>query len=179
MARTITRAQLIRGDYRGERQPIRPPWSLEESIFVERCTRCDRCIEVCPTQHLARGVGGFPSVDFQRGECEFCGDCVHACAHQAFIPQHLHSSPWSVKLSIAAHCLTHNGVVCRGCGEQCEHGAIQFKAMLGGISSPYLNSDLCTGCGACVAPCPVAAITVATAEQLNPIVTNVPLEMSA
>src|SRR5205085_12208488 len=34
------------------KQAIRPPGSVEESAFLERCIKCDQCIRVCPTNVL-------------------------------------------------------------------------------------------------------------------------------
>ncbi|NIN39312.1 MAG: 4Fe-4S ferredoxin, partial [Gammaproteobacteria bacterium] len=31
---------------------IRPPGSVEEAEFLERCIKCDQCINVCPTNVL-------------------------------------------------------------------------------------------------------------------------------
>jgi ferredoxin-type protein NapF len=44
----------------------------------------------------------------------------------------------------------------------CDAGAIRFKPTLGGVTSPALDLSLCTGCGACVAPCPTQAISMKT-----------------
>ena len=37
-------------------------------------------------------------------------------------------------------------------------GAIRFRPTLGGVSQPELDRAACTGCSACVAPCPTHAI---------------------
>ena len=60
----------------------------------------------------------------------------------------------------ADNCLARRKVECRVCGEACDAGAIRFRPALGGVSQPELRPDACTGCGDCVAPCPVAAITM-------------------
>ena len=38
--------------------------------------------------------------------------------------------------------------------------AIRFSPRLGGPPRPEILDDRCTGCGACVRPCPVAALRV-------------------
>jgi ferredoxin len=43
----------------------------------------------------------------------------------------------------------------------CEARAIAFPPRLGGCSLPQIDPARCTGCGACVAPCPTAAIEIA------------------
>ena len=62
---------------------------------------------------------------------------------------------------IAASCLAYGNVVCRSCGETCEVGAIRFRPRLGGAAVPEVEGGKCTGCGACMAPCPVKAIVLA------------------
>ncbi|MBF0446179.1 MAG: 4Fe-4S binding protein [Magnetococcales bacterium] len=47
------------------------------------------------------------------------------------------------------------------CRDQCEPRAISFNPVIGGLSPPILDSDLCNGCGACIAPCPSKAINIA------------------
>ena len=60
-----------RGFLRGRPRPraeIRPPWALTEPAFSARCTRCGDCLTACPQKILVAGDGGFPTVDFARGE---------------------------------------------------------------------------------------------------------------
>ncbi|WP_421861770.1 ferredoxin-type protein NapF [Motiliproteus sp.] len=153
-----SRRQLLRGDTGSKRLPLRPPWSVEELAFINDCSRCGDCIQSCPEQILFKGSGGFPEVDFSRGECTFCEDCVRVCKAPVF-----HSTdhdPWNLKAHISQSCVTYKQVVCRSCAEQCEPEAITLKPQLGGIATPKLDLSACTGCGACVAVCPTKAINV-------------------
>ncbi|MBL8673095.1 MAG: 4Fe-4S binding protein [Alphaproteobacteria bacterium] len=70
--------------------------------------------------------------------------------------------------SFAQSCLSASGVACRVCAEHCEHGAIRFRLMSGGRSSPLLDAAACTGCGACRAPCPVGAISLVPSPVPDP-----------
>ena len=137
--------------------PFRPPWSMPEAVFVDACTRCDDCVSACPTGLLKRGYGGYPVADFTAASCTFCGECSDACATSA-ISRELAAAPWSFSIHIADGCLAHQRVECRVCGELCEAGAIRFRPTLGGVSRPEIDRAACTGCGACLAPCPVNAI---------------------
>ncbi len=63
---------------------IRPPGSLDEAHFLERCVRCGECMKVCPTNalHPALTEAGFeglwspvlvPRVGFCEPNCTLCG----------------------------------------------------------------------------------------------------------
>jgi len=138
----------------------RPPWALAEIAFVEHCTRCGDCARACPTAIIRQGDGGYPVLDFARGECTFCGDCADACSPRA-IARKLDAAPWQLRASIVDTCLAQRQIECRICGEQCAEQAIGFPPQAGGIARPVLDASRCTGCGACIAPCPVAAIRIA------------------
>jgi ferredoxin-type protein NapF len=114
---------------------------------------------------LVRGDGGFPEIDFSRGECSFCGECERVCAADA-LTRSAGAEPWQLRATIGDTCIAARGVECRVCGESCGAAAIRFPARAGGVRLPDLDSERCTGCGACVAPCPVSAIAVAHFEEL-------------
>jgi len=66
---------------------IRPPGSVEELEFLERCIKCDQCIRVCPTNVLQpalmeAGAEGLwtPLMNFRVGFCQLnCTACGHVC----------------------------------------------------------------------------------------------------
>jgi len=164
--RTINRAQFLRGDLRGGRQGIRPPWAKPEADFTERCERCGDCLSRCPQGILVKGSGGFPVVDFSLGPCTFCRACVEACRHQAFeAPASAGNSPWQLEVSITDACLSLKGIVCRSCGDACETAAIRFHLRTGGRSAPQVIDSLCTGCGECLAVCPSRAISILPSQR--------------
>jgi len=155
----MARRQFFKGTRKNETFPLRPPWSLAEEQFQEACTRCGDCLASCPEGILHReDPNGYPIVDFKSGECTFCQKCVGACPSSALSLSQ--AEPWPAKAYVKKQCLTLQGVICSTCAEQCELGAIHFKPSLGKVSEPELNTDVCTGCGACVASCPVQAIEV-------------------
>lgn len=161
MKHNVSRAQLLSGDVKGESTPFRPPWALAESDFVERCNSCGDCIPACPDGLIASGRGRLPQMDFTRGGCDFCGECVAACSTGALVlDESAAATPWAIKATIQPACLSLNAVICRSCGEVCDERAIRFQLELGGVARPLLNSDQCTGCGACFAVCPIQAITL-------------------
>jgi polyferredoxin len=67
---------------------IRPPGSVEELEFLERCIKCDQCINVCPTNVLQPATlkeGGIeavwtPVMNFHIAHCQFkCNLCSEVC----------------------------------------------------------------------------------------------------
>jgi polyferredoxin/Pyruvate/2-oxoacid:ferredoxin oxidoreductase delta subunit len=79
---------------RGWRQRIRPPGSLVEAEFLQRCLKCDQCLRVCPTNvlqpaGLEAGLEGMwtPVLDMERGYCELnCTLCGQVCPTGAIQP---------------------------------------------------------------------------------------------
>lgn len=156
----ISRMQFLRGRFHEAPPPVRPPWAREENAFVLSCERCDACLRACPTEILAKGPGRFPVVDFTRGECTFCGDCVMACPSGALqtVAFAADDVPWRLGARVLDNCLAHNKVVCRTCAEACVPRAIRFR--LAKVSIPQVSLEDCTGCGACMAVCPSQSMIV-------------------
>jgi ferredoxin-type protein NapF len=165
MAKNISRVQFLRGDISSRALPVRPPWTQDEISFTDNCTRCGDCIKVCETNILHKGQGGFPEINFAKGECTFCAACVQACKEDVFISTT--SEPWDLKATITEDCLADRGVVCMICGEQCETSAIRFIHQAGKVDQPQMDSQACNGCGACYQSCPVQAIKVQEIELEN------------
>ena len=161
MKQSVNRMQFLRGRFNG-RSAIRPPWSMEESRFTDLCDRCDACISACHAKIIHRGEGGFPEINFSRGGCDFCRACVQACPSGAISKESSHT--WSVQASFKSSCLAERGVICRSCGDVCEHRAIRFRMRVGGSAMIEFNPAACTGCGECVSLCPVQAIEIKPLE---------------
>lgn len=159
-AATISRRQFLRGDLHAERVALRPPWALPEARFVEACTRCGDCVRACPQSILRRGAGGFPEIDFARGECTFCAACSAACLAGALPRLADGAAPWTLKATIGSGCLALHGVLCAVCRERCAAGAITLQRVAARVPVPQIRSTACTGCGACLAPCPASAIAM-------------------
>lgn len=144
-------------------QPIRPPWA-NLANFLEKCTACDNCIQVCETQIIVKGAGGYPEIDFSKGECTFCEKCVQACEADVF--RAVSEEAWSHKIEIQDSCLLKLGTECRSCGDSCEMRVIRFRPSLGGIAQMSLDLESCNGCGACLSVCPTSAIHI---QQVNEV----------
>lgn len=161
----INRAQFLRGNWRGVADIMPPPWALLDDAFFKACTQCAECITACPDNILCVGDKGYPQVDFQRGECTFCGDCERVCKPNAL--QDTHQGAWSYRAQINNQCLSLKAVMCRTCADCCDTRAITFQLAVGGFSSPEINANNCTGCGACIAPCPTGSIEITKYQPEN------------
>ncbi len=155
---TMSRASLLHGRLREAPPAIRPPWARSEAAFLASCDRCGRCARACPEDIIVLGRDGVPEVDFRRGACGFCRDCLEACSAGALADTG--QAPWFTVAEFAFSCLSVQGVICRLCAERCEAAAISFRPALGGYALPEVDAEACTGCGACVQICPVAAVQI-------------------
>jgi ferredoxin-type protein NapF len=136
---------------------LRPPWAVNEALFVEQCTQCNHCLTACPEQILIKGDGGYPVVDFALGECSFCQSCVEVCNESALsiVPD---AQPWHLKANIMDSCLSYQGITCQSCTDMCEPRALTTTLNCDGTSIPLVDLNKCTGCGACVQVCPSRSI---------------------
>lgn len=157
------RRRFLRCELASAGNPIRPPWAYDEAIFTVRCSRCNACIDHCETRILFKGDGGFPEVDFSRGECTFCQACVGLCQPQALSLSN--SPPWQLVADITENCLAYNGVVCMTCRDQCPEQAIRMQPRVGQPALPVIDGIRCNGCGACYSPCPANAIRMQTGAK--------------
>lgn len=141
---------------RKKNNAIRPPWSRDDIEFTDVCSRCDKCIQICETNIIIKGDGGFPEVDFKDDECTFCKKCVQVCPEAIF--NDTEHQAWQLTATVNNTCLANQGIWCQSCKDACDSSAISFRPVIGQAPRPDINLDACTGCGACVAPCPNNAI---------------------
>jgi len=166
MKQTISRAQFLRGDFSGRRQPLRPPWHVNDVEFLADCDRCGQCVAACPEHILQSDQYGLPAINFQQGGCTFCGACAQHCPTGA-LRYDAERAPWTLRAVIADNCLAFQGVVCNRCAEECEVRAIRLRLVVGGVALPQLTTEQCTGCGACVRVCPATAIVIQTHGDIS------------
>lgn len=132
------------------------PWT-DQATLLDRCTGCGDCAPVCPEGIVRLDRGGHPAIRFDRA-CTFCGACARACAEGVFDPER--DPPWTARAVVRPACLETRGIACRACEDLCPETAISARPQPGGVTRIEVDDDTCTGCGACVAACPAAAIEV-------------------
>lgn len=153
--KALSRRSLLSGRIRDDRRVV-PPGFLGNRPEV--CSDCTTCIDHCPTDVVVRR-DGWPALDFSRGDCTFCGECATVCPHGDTLFDSARSVFEHV-VTINAGCLPANGVDCQACRDHCPTAAIRFRPRLGGPFLPEIDEAACTGCGACIAVCPVSAVAV-------------------
>lgn len=156
---------------------IRPPGSLEEKQFLQRCVKCGECMKVCITNglqptFLEAGFEGIwsPVLIPRIGYCEYrCTLCGQVCPTGAIKKIDL-AEKEKVKIGLAmidkGRCLPYaHATPCIVCEEVCPtpKKAIWFEKVTvkdrSGkeviVKQPKVDLELCIGCGICEAKCPV------------------------
>jgi len=154
---------------------IRPPAALKEEDFLNRCIRCGNCMKVCITNGLQpvlfqTGLEGIwtPQLVPEIGYCEYqCTLCGNTCPTGAIPPLPIDKKRL-VRLGLAeidrSICIPWaEGKQCIVCQEHCPvaQKAIKLESgTIGGSSvlKPYIDENLCIGCGICQNKCPVRPV---------------------
>ncbi len=134
----------------------RPPASLVEDEFLKYCTRCYRCIDVCPADALhpasiLDGISnlGTPVLDWTK--CIICMECVRICPTGAIkkVPKE--------EIDIGNAVINHDTCLawqktkrCKDCYKACKYDAIKLEKR----RYPVVIEDKCIGCGLCTRRCP-------------------------
>lgn len=155
---------------------LRPPGALPPGEFESRCTRCGKCVEVCPA-HAIRldsydmSTDGMPTILAAIQPCVVCDTlaCMSSCPSGALqVVERLHIKMGTAKVDRDT-CRRETGEDCRLCVEACpidgtgasEPGpaALVIHAETGRI---HVRKNVCIGCGLCESRCPVdpPAITI-------------------
>lgn len=149
---------------------LRPPGAVEESLFLERCTKCGDCISACPPGAIVVGTPeGTPVLFADQSPCLLCEDlpCVAACATEALIPV---DRIQDVRMGLAAitHRLCTANQGCHACVSKCPTNALamDFDAV-----QLRISAESCVGCGLCESVCKTVndhvAIRVIPARRLT------------
>jgi polyferredoxin len=179
---------------------IRPPGALDEEAFLARCITCSACVASCPTSVILSDIGRTgveglftPVLDTRRGWCEpsciRCGEVCPTDAIRTLDPKAKQAigEPAEVQIGTAfvdrGRCLPWAmETPCIVCEEMCPTSPkavwleeVETTRRDGSsvvLQQPYVDPEMCTGCGLCENRCPVgeqAAIRVsAVGETRDP-----------
>lgn len=138
------------------RQAARPPFAVDDDLFVRLCDGCGACEVVCPQGVIVldRGVA---ALDLSYAACDFCGRCQHACPTIA-----LSNPPSTTGLVAYAtdSCDNLNGY-CDNCTDRCTHQALTWQEG----AKPRIDATACVGCGECAASCFTNVIQLRLSDQ--------------
>ncbi|MBU4193856.1 MAG: 4Fe-4S binding protein [Actinobacteria bacterium] len=145
---------------------LRMPGAQDESVFLAACTRCAECVRACPTGCIKpMGIeDGFqklwtPRFHPRTAPCTF-DKCDQACARVCPSGAITRQAPEYVAIGTAqvnrSTCLAWKGKICVVCKERCRFNAIDVDEH----RRPHVNTDNCTGCGACQTACPTESASI-------------------
>ncbi len=164
---------------------IRPPGSVDEEHFVQRCIRCGECMKVCPNNALhptlfEAGIEGIwspvlvPRIGYCEPSCTLCGQVCPTGAIWEFSAEEKgwigESNPNPISIGTAFYdrgrCLPWAmAIECIVCEEWCptspkavflrEETVYDAEGREKRLRRPYIDPKRCIGCGACEYACPV------------------------
>jgi ferredoxin-type protein NapG len=127
---------------------LRPPGAVEESLFLDRCTKCSDCAKACPYGSiLFHQQLGTPIIFADQAPCRLCDDlpCIAACATEALVSL---TDIRAVQMGTATvnHRLCTAGQGCHACVSKCP---VEALSMDFGSQRLMVSSEHCVGCGLC------------------------------
>ena len=151
--------------------PVLPAGAVSLDRFRSHCTGCQLCVAACPNHVLRAGDGGLtmlqPLMTFEDGFCRTnCTACSEVCPTGAIRPVTVQEKT-AIQTGRAvidrSLCIVNrDDVTCTACKRSCPTGAISLAGP-NEHKEPAVDTERCTGCGACEYICParpLAAIRV-------------------
>ncbi|OQW36534.1 MAG: hypothetical protein A4E19_15340 [Nitrospira sp. SG-bin1] len=139
-------SQKIRVDW------LRPPGAVTEALFLERCTKCNDCVEACPPGAIALHLqDGTPVLFADQSPCLLCVDfpCVAACGTDALLPvEGIHQVRMGIATISQRLCTAGQG--CHACVSKCPTDALVMDF---GSMRLSVVKEACVGCGMCEMVC--------------------------
>ncbi len=140
---------------------LRPPGAIKEIDFLNACSRCGVCVNVCPVQciqiDLSGVVGrGAPYIDPDVKACAVCQSlaCMNQCPSGALLPTPLVDIDMGTAVWREETCVrTANGEDCTICADHCPLGTAAIEIRERQVVVKPLG---CIGCGVCQQDCPTS-----------------------
>lgn len=142
---------------------IRPPGVTNEADFLDKCIRCDQCVQACTTHALHPVLFGTswdsiwtPAINGSLGYCNYdCNRCGQVCPAGAIPALSLEEKRKQVMgIAVLDESLCINCMVCE---KACQLKAIdRTEVQKGGKLKPLpvVIAEKCNGCGQCEFKCP-------------------------
>lgn len=131
---------------------LRPPGAVDETLFLELCTRCGDCIKDCPPGAIvAHEHDATPILFADQSPCLLCDDfpCIAACQTGALEPvEGVHAV--RMGYAVVSHTLCTAGQGCHACVSHCPRQAITMDFRLMQVE---VVEGSCVGCGICENVC--------------------------
>lgn len=158
---------------------IRPPGSLPEDEFLNRCIRCLECVRICASNGGCLQPDSIhnnvlelwtPVAIMRQGYCEYnCNLCGQVCPTEAILPLPLEQkkhTPMGLAYFDKNLCIPYaQNKDCIVCEEHCPtpDKAIKFEikevlladGSIKMVKYPFVIKELCIGCGICEDKCPL------------------------
>jgi ferredoxin-type protein NapF len=144
-------------------QPLGPPPPWHRGLALEsHCPGCTHpCLTACdpgiihlhPQDH---DLAGLPYLDFNTSGCTFCKACVEACPLDVTIDNATTRPTIGTAQLNRETCIAWDDVICMACSGRCDYHAINTAHQ----RRAQIDTELCNGCGMCVAACPVQALSI-------------------
>lgn len=151
---------------------LRPPGGQDEAAFLAACLRCDKCRSICPENcisicTLEQGLVNYrtPRIDFHKGQCTFCNECINVCPTKALDSFNEETNKIGVAVVDTEQCIAYHLGGCQVCADNCTYGAISMTSS----GKPVVNEQLCNGCGRCEYACPSASLGAYQGSKLRGI----------
>jgi MauM/NapG family ferredoxin protein len=137
---------------------LRPPGALVEQKFLETCSRCAACVEVCPAlciklDRTGTNGRGAPYIDPTDMACVACDGllCMPACPSGALVVTPLNLVKMGTAVWKEETCGRTRGEDCTKCVDVCPMGSAALEVSGREILVKPLS---CIGCGTCQQHCP-------------------------
>lgn len=154
---------------------LRPPGALEEAQFLESCTGCGECVDVCPHESIrvlaenhvseVRYRRETPIIYPDEKPCYLCEDlpCITACEPEALRPVG-GLKEINMGIAVVSQRICTAGQGCNACVAQCPTRAITMDFASIAIR---VEGNLCVGCGICEYIC--KTVNDQTAIKVSPV----------